>query len=78
MGTEGGGVDHENQLPPSLAPVHKKLALPLIIIIVSYQQVTYLQYRQKNRTYNVACSRDVIGLHIIKYTTPTGQSVLNI
>jgi len=24
---------------PSLAPVHKKLALPLIIIIVSYQQV---------------------------------------
>jgi len=63
------------KLAPPWPPVHRKLAPPLIIIIVSYQHsASYryvdLQYRQKNRTYNVACS-SVVGLHIIKYTTPT-------
>jgi len=38
VGKDGGGVAPE-KVGPSLAAVHKKLAPPLIIIIVSYQQV---------------------------------------
>jgi len=38
--TDGGGVAPLKKVGPSLAPIHKKLVPPLIIIIVvSYQQV---------------------------------------